>query len=74
MVNEEDGMILANAVFPQRVGTIIPGVAQLDLIEEGQWFPPFKVDNPLAPEKNLRQEWAVVHDGIIFVAGYYFSE
>ena len=74
MVNEQDGTILANAFAPESVGTIIPGVGQLGITEEGIWFPPYKVDNPLAPEVNMREEWAVVHDGIIFVSGYYFSE
>ena len=74
MVNERDGAILANALSPQSVGTAIPGIAELDLIAEGMWFPPYKVDNPLAPEKNTREEWAVVHDGIIFLSGYFFTE
>ncbi len=74
MVNERDGAILANALTPQSVGTVIPGISELDLIEEGMWFPPYKVDNPLAPEKNTREEWAVVHDGIIFLSGYFFTE
>ena len=74
MVNEEDGVLLANAVFPQRVGAVIPGIGQLGITEDGKWFPPQKVDNPLAPEKNIRHDWAVLHDGVIFVAGYYSSE
>ena len=77
MVNAEDGVFLANAIFPQRVGTAIPGFAQLDLTgltEAGMWFPPQRVDNPLAPEKNIRHDYAILYDGIIFIAGYYSSE
>ncbi len=74
MVDEQDGTILANALFPQRVGTAIPGVGELGITEEGTWFPPYKADNPLAPEKNLRHEWYVLHDGVIFASGYYSSE
>ena len=74
MVNEQDGTILANAVFPQSVGAVIPGVGQLGITEEGTWFPPYAADNPLAPEKNRKQDWYVLHDGVIFASGYHFSD
>ena len=74
MASEQDGTILTNALNPNLVGTVVPGVGQLGITEEGIWFPPYTTDNPLAPEKNRRQEWAVLYDGIIFVSGYYFSE
>ena len=74
MASEQDGTILTNALNPHLVGTVVPGVGQLGITEEGIWFPPYTVDNPLAPEKNRREEYAILHDGIIFVSGYYFSE
>ena len=72
-VTGADGIILASAVFPNRVGTIITEAGQLGVTEAGMWFPPHPVDNPLAPELNFGQEWAVLHDGIIFSSGYFYS-
>ena len=74
MVSASDGVILANGIFPNTVGRIMRYINEAGVTEAGKWFPPQPAENPLAPELNRLQNWAVLHDGIIFVSGYFFSE
>ena len=71
MVSVPDGVILAYNLFPQSAGetTEIVGAT-----EAGAWLEPNPINNPLAPEADWVQPWAVVHDDIIFMSAYLYSD
>ena len=72
MLTAQDGVIIANGAFPNLKGTALP-IQNLGITESGKWLEPTPVDNPLAPEVDFEQIWAVLHDGIVFMSAYYFS-
>ena len=73
LVSAEDGEVFANGSHPNQKGGTIPGIPELNIAEAGRWLAPSPVDNPLAPEAAFMHIWAVLHDGLVFMSGYFSS-
>ncbi len=73
MASAQDGEVLANGSHPNQQGDTISEIPDLNVTESGKWLEPSPVDNPLAPEAAFIHIWAVLHDGIVFMSGYYSS-
>ena len=74
MVSAQDGKLLADGFAPDAVGATMPESLIAGVTEAGKWFDPEPIDNPLAPEIDYVQAWAVLHDGIVFISRYFFGD
>ena len=70
---DADSTLLTSPLFPNQIGQIVEFPDPTVGTEEGEWFKS-RAYNPLAPEKDLLYVWAIRHDGLLFLAGYFTSE
>ena len=72
-IGDADSRLLTSPLFPNQIGQIIGFPDPTLVTEEGEWFKS-RAYNPLAPEKDQLYIWAIRHDGLLFMAGYFSSE
>ena len=70
---DADSTLLTSPLFPNQIGQIVEFPDPTLVTEEGEWFKS-RAYNPLAPEKDQLYIWAIRHDGLLFMAGYFSSE
>ena len=70
---DADSRLLTSPLFPNQIGQIVEFPDPTLVTEEGEWFKS-RAYNPLAPEKDQLYVWAIRHDGLLFMAGYFSSE
>ncbi len=68
-LRNSDGIILTYAIAPKVVGSHSSKTGT----PEGTWYV-LDADNPQTPEKDKQRLLLILHDGLHFGAGYFFSE
>ena len=81
VIDAADGLLVANALHPDQVGTDVLGLKDVDgtpfgrnILEQatthGAWVD-YKYENPMTGQVEPKSSWVVLHDGYVFGCGIY---